>query len=198
MRTNIKNWFDFLSPIFIFIIFQATLNFLLMRFSVGNSSAIVTIIMFPFALFAYFLMRHGKKENANVTGKPFRWIDFLKCSLIVILFVVITIVVSESTHVNKLTVLSILSMVLLGPTNEEIFYRGISFVKGERLYGVATSMFITSLLFAVTHKGIKAIILAFALGCILCIVQKKHGRIEIVAIMHILINLFLTIYYYIF
>lgn len=92
--------------------------------------------------------------------------------------------------------LSIVNLILLlitagvfAPVWEELFYRGVLLRKFMKRYSVISSIFLSSLLFAIFHGGLFSIVNAFIMGCFLSYVYIIRKNIWIPIIIHSINNI---------
>ena len=87
-----------------------------------------------------------------------------------------------------LIVLSSITTVLLAPIFEEIIFRSFLYAYFCKKIGIIGSSIITSLVWALYHPNVKAIIPIFLLGNLFCYMNVKSGSIIPSMTMHILLN----------
>ena len=83
---------------------------------------------------------------------------------------------------------------VLGPITEEILYRGLVYEHCLRFLPVAGAILLNSLLFAVAHGSPVQMAVAFAAGLLFSLARKKTGTVTVPVIMHILINLSVSLF----
>jgi membrane protease YdiL (CAAX protease family) len=100
-------------------------------------------------------------------------------------------VVGLATKVNP--VVAVLTIAILAPIAEELFFRGLAFNAWEREYGTRRAVFGSSLLFSVAHipggGGVAAVVIIFALGLILALVFARTRTIATTIGLHAFFNL---------
>lgn len=79
--------------------------------------------------------------------------------------------------------------VLAVPVAEELFFRATLFKVLDGLVPSAFAVFVSSLIFALSHTGLASIISSFVLGVILTVTYKKSGSIMLPALCHTANNL---------
>lgn len=87
-----------------------------------------------------------------------------------------------------LIVLSSITTILLAPIFEEIIFRSFLYAYLYKKIGIIGSSITTSLVWALYHPNIKAIIPIFLLGNLFCYMNVKSGSIVPSLTMHILLN----------
>lgn len=112
-----------------------------------------------------------------------------------------------NNYISDYGIITLLVVIILGPLVEEIVFRGIIYylLRGKKgnLARIIVANFITSLMFAIYHCGIKsllvfnveqilAIIPLFFLGVGIAYVQEKTSNISCSIVIHIVINLIAT------
>jgi membrane protease YdiL (CAAX protease family) len=80
--------------------------------------------------------------------------------------------------------------VILAPLVEETFFRGFLFQGFRQRYGWASAMLVSSLIFAVAHLDLVALIPTFILGCVLAYMYHRSNSVWPGAILHFLVNAF--------
>ena len=83
---------------------------------------------------------------------------------------------------------------VLGPITEEILDRGLVYEHCLRFLPVAGAILLNSLLFAVAHGSPVQMAVAFAAGLLFSLARKKTGTVTAPVIMHILINLSVSLF----
>lgn len=97
--------------------------------------------------------------------------------------------IENKNTVNISIYIIILYSAIIGPIFEELIFRYISYNKAKSVYGNKLSIFLTTLVFAITHQGIINIIYAFILGLLLIYTYKIYHNIAYPIIIHISANL---------
>ena len=98
--------------------------------------------------------------------------------------------VGENVQLSPIAyVMLVISTVILAPIWEELFFRGIMLRKFMIKWRTSTSIFVSSLLFAIFHFQLATIIYAFLIGVVLSIVYLKTKNIVVPIIMHAVANL---------
>lgn len=84
--------------------------------------------------------------------------------------------------------LALLTYGLVAPITEEFLFRGIIYNRMKRYMKVTSSLFFSTLLFAIYHGNIIAGIYAFAMGLLITYAYEKTGRYYMAVVVHILAN----------
>ena len=78
--------------------------------------------------------------------------------------------------------------VIFAPIVEELFFRGFLFQGFRQRYGWVSGMLLSSLIFALTHLDLAALVPAFIWGAVLAYVYHRAGSVWPGIILHMLIN----------
>lgn len=178
----------------------------LTSFSSSNTSSIFYIIFSTGIPAAAYFVREGFKEYKNQCFKPPK---VKKClfyaaggavmwsigtvinnavATIMAFFGTMPIVQIEKGLSGADAVIGFISVFVTAPVFEEIFYRGVLFVKYKR-YGVFGFLFVSSLYFALAHGSITIFFMPLIYGVISSAVLKKTGCLWYCVIMHAVSNL---------
>lgn len=91
--------------------------------------------------------------------------------------------------VSDNTLLTILSVVIIGPITEEIIFRGLVYSRLKKVMPMAVAVVLASLTFGLMHGQSVWIVYAFLLGIILNLVVIKTGSLWCSILLHVLFNL---------
>lgn len=224
--SRIKSNFDYLFVIIYFsgaIFFQTRLSENVLLNIHGNTKFWDTYFeIIYYGIFAVACLLFYKNKIA-ASLKKIKITDF-KYIGIALIFIIITMVASAiilsyngigesanqeaiNNYISDYGIITLLVVIILGPLVEEIVFRGIIYylLRGKKgnLARIIVANFITSLMFAIYHCGIKsllvfnveqilAIIPLFFLGVGIAYVQEKTSNISCSIVTHIVINLIAT------
>ena len=79
---------------------------------------------------------------------------------------------------------------VLAPIVEEIFFRGFVFQGFRQRYGWVSAMLLSSIVFAVAHLDLVALLPTFILGCVLAYLFQRSNSVWPSVILHFLVNAF--------
>ncbi len=82
----------------------------------------------------------------------------------------------------------ILLAIVLAPLAEETVFRGYLYTALKRYFGALPSLFFTSILFALVHLNVPALLPLFLLACILTIAYERSGSLLVPMTMHATFN----------
>lgn len=224
--SRIKSNFDYLFVIIYFtgtIFFQTKLSENVLLNIHGNTKFWDTYFeIIYYGIFAVACLLFYKNKIA-ASIKKIKITDF-KYIGIALIFIIITMVASAiilsyngigesanqeaiNNYISDYGIITLLVVIILGPLVEGIVFRGIIYylLRGKKgnLARIIVANFITSLMFAIYHCGIKsllvfnveqilAIIPLFFLGVGIAYVQEKTSNISCSIVTHIVINLIAT------
>jgi len=95
---------------------------------------------------------------------------------------------SQKTTSITLTIPNIICIALLAPVAEELFFRGILYLKLKIYTNVFAAMLVSSIFFSFLHSGLQNMIFAFVIGFLFCYVFEKTGNIISTILVHFAIN----------
>lgn len=106
-------------------------------------------------------------------------------------FMIISIEPYKFSESSNLTVLYRgISVLIIVPIFEELFFRKFLFGEVLKKYSLTTSIFVSSLCFSVIHlPSYRNLLPTFIFGIIACLIYKKTGNIFYTIILHFLTNL---------
>lgn len=161
------------------------------------------------ALLIYMLLFRNKEENLwerckfkkmNLQQFFFTMLAALGLSAISSSFVLITYEkfesyaeVSRNIHAGLNTLIGTICIIVLIPIFEEILFRGLVLNELKRCFGIAISVGIQSVIFALYHGNLLQGIYTFALGIILGLIYIWFKNIWIPVLMHVSYNFLGTI-----
>ena len=182
-------WCEFLLPSIGFIAIQNL--FLLI-----NLPSVITAFIISPIIILYFL----KKVDIRACTVPLKLTvkDFALLIGVVLCVIGATLVFNGGEHsvgIANVNILNAVVAVIIAPINEELVYRGLTYMRGRDHFGVPFSTIVSSLLFAVGHTSFSTMISAFFVGMILNAIYQKYGNIFIPIIVHCFINGILMIVY---
>lgn len=96
--------------------------------------------------------------------------------------------ISSDTETSG-TILSFLTICLIGPACEEIIYRGMTYHSTDKLAGSTAAILVSTLLFACGHSSFLQMGCAIPVGLILGFLRKKTGDVFSPLILHWTINI---------
>lgn len=102
------------------------------------------------------------------------------------------------TQFNITSMYALVSIALVTPVFEELFYRGILFNSFKSKFGIAVSILLSSAIFGLFHGGVAQIIGGFLVGIILAVIYERKKNIWYPIILHSCINISPFILYYLF
>lgn len=79
-------------------------------------------------------------------------------------------------------------LVLIGPVAEELFFRGYMYRFVRQELGVASSIVLTSVLFAAIHTNLSGVPVYMAIGALLAYVYQRTGTLLAPIVAHVLLN----------
>ena len=85
--------------------------------------------------------------------------------------------------------IALFGSVIIGPILEELIFRYLIYNNLNKFNNKNTSIILSSLIFALVHKGFINIVYAFIIGTILTIIYSKNKNIKEVIILHMVANL---------
>jgi len=91
---------------------------------------------------------------------------------------------------------SILSLAIVAPVVEELFFRGVMFTKLKNHTSTKVAMLIQAVLFGLIHFNAAQLIPTFLLGCIAAYMYEKYNNIWVPIAFHMVFNLIAVISVY--
>ena len=172
-------------------------------YSSFSLTAVYTVIsLFQIFFLIYFMRLKKTDKNLNGLRKfSFRIIPVSLLYLIPVYIIILTIDLvfsfykipsNEINMPGNLLFFLIQAFIisLLTGYREEIFFRSYLISSAEPVYGKKAALFISSVLFSISHLqgGLQAILTAFAAGLFLSIIFLKHRNLHINALTHAFYN----------
>lgn len=149
----------------------------------------ISIILFPIVIALYYLFCKKNLLDYSKTSikTGMMHVALGTVSLSVITFLAYRLFDLPSDNISG--ILAILVMIIIGPINEEIVFRGIIFEFLDKRSKTAIAFLLSSVLFSVAHNGnIYFICLAFIAGLIFCKIYNSTKSIVYPVLTHILVN----------
>ena len=99
-------------------------------------------------------------------------------------------IVTELQQTGATWFVAVLSVfaVTAAPLIEEIFFRGILYPTLRERWGIAPAVLVSSLIFAVMHFHLAALVPLFALAVMFCLALERTGSLAVCVIAHALFN----------
>ena len=170
----------------------------------GVSPLVVNIVFYGVCIFVFGRayrkdhMRFGVQTLAVGKGKAFLYIIIAAAVCygvnLLISFSPLTEIFPAYTEsaaasfLNQPLPLLILSNVVLGPSAEELIFRGLTFRRMDIRIGMRFAFVVSSLLFGVYHANMLQFIYAFITGLIFAYCYKKCGSLYVSIIIHMAVN----------
>ena len=156
-----------------------------------NSSAVLLLSYVIVVVGVFVLLKRRRKNTGTYTGLSDVYpIGILGAMLFgtVLNFTIFSIVsknVSEEVKITKLFLLCI----AISPFAEELVFRGLLLRMFGKACGGIAAIFMTSLLFAISHTEPIQMVYAFFLGILLCAVRLRSGSLWNAVALHLAFNL---------
>ena len=167
-------------------------------------SALCTYIL-PIPFFLYFM---GKFKKYNMEKKKLGILQFIACIIVTfalcyignIIGITITSIIGNFINSpitnpvnvmvgNSNVLITFLTVVILAPIFEELFFRKILIDRTIK-YGGLVSIIISAVLFSLYHGNLNQFFYAFLMGAFFALIYVKTAKIEYTIILHALVNFF--------
>ena len=160
-------------------------------FLTGKSS-VVLLISYALVILTVFVVFAIKKRNvfaySGMSYASFGSI-FGAATAGIILNILVHIALPQNTVPDGETGSLLLACALLAPIVEELMFRGILLKMFASSCGIGLSVFLTSVLFSVTHGDIITIAYTFVLGIILAVVRVRSTSLWSSVTLHLAFNI---------
>lgn len=198
-----KDWGKILLPALLFMVGQILLQQVLsILFSTlwpeytsafpGVPGAASSCLLTPVILFGYFKTKPAKKKcSFTVTRQKvvfwILWMIFVFCIALASTFVQIqTTHTGPDDHMNS--VIEIFAVVISGPINEELIYRGFVLEQSRKVLRPLWAVMLCAILFGAAHRGGIQIGTAIVVGMLLCLIVLRVNSLFAAVLAHMGLN----------
>jgi membrane protease YdiL (CAAX protease family) len=136
--------------------------------------------------------------NLKINIKKLIVFILIGCGLFAMTVIVMNLIGNKLPQFHHILIVRIISIIacITAPVIEELFYRGIIFDNLVKRYSFWISAIYSSMLFAIAHISLIKLIPMFIIGIVLCWILNKERKIIYCIAIHLLINIFSEISYY--
>lgn len=191
MKKYIKEAFLIVFILLYFKYIQKITNIFILRYIRDTELLITLSLILPSLVFCILFIVYDKEKLKNIGNKK----DNIKALIFGILYSGISLLIFKMPYMstiplsNKNLVLSIASVVIFIPVAEELVFRGILYNESKKNISINGAIFISSIIFAISHGDLFQIFNTFVFAIFLTKMYESTDVIYISILAHIGNNL---------
>ncbi len=187
MKQLLKSWGAVTLPAVLFMLVHRLL-------AVGSfPGAVSSCILVPFI--GYWYYKGEYKKYTHSSAAQWTGISPLLLLLSIVLGIALTssflLIQFDPNSINHspVSAIQILGIAVAAPINEELIYRGMVFRRGQRVFGTATSLLFSSVLFGIAHTGLLQAGVCMVVGAVFVLIVLQYHNLTAAILVHIGVNL---------